>query len=63
VRALYVSHFAVAILTPASEFPNADPTELNAVVIDVKSDDGLMSYPTQVALAHQIGAAWPQARI
>jgi len=31
-------------------------TELNAVVIDVKGDRGLLSYPSSILLAHDIGA-------
>lgn len=33
-----------------------EETELNAVVLDFKGDDGLLSFPTQVALAREIGA-------
>jgi len=33
-----------------------EETELNAVVLDFKGDDGLLSFPTQVALASEIGA-------
>ena len=29
---------------------------MNAVVLDFKGDDGLLSFPTQVALAQEIGA-------
>lgn len=34
-----------------------EDTELNAVVLDFKSDRGLLSFPSQVPLAIQIGAA------
>jgi hypothetical protein len=43
-------------------FDLLENTELNAVVVDVKSDDGLLSYPTQVPLAREIGAARPIAK-
>ena len=33
-----------------------EETELNAVVLDFKGDDGLLSFPTEVALALEIGA-------
>jgi LysM repeat protein len=36
-------------------------TEINALVIDVKGDYGLISYPTNVSLAHDIGATRPAA--
>jgi hypothetical protein len=36
-------------------------TEINALVIDVKEEHGLVSYPTRVPLAHDIGAARPTA--
>jgi LysM repeat protein len=36
-------------------------TEINALVIDVKGDQGLIGYPTGVSLAHEIGAAQPTA--
>lgn len=63
VRALYVSYFAVGHPdTRQRVFQLLDSTEFNAVVIDVKSDDGLMSYPTQISLAHEIGAARPLAK-
>lgn len=62
IRGIYVSYFAMGheghrrhiidILTK---------TEINALVIDVKGDHGLVSYPTSVPLAHDIGAAKPTA--
>lgn len=63
VRALYVSYFAVGHQDFRRRvFQLLDTTEFNAVVIDAKGDHGLISYPTQVALAHEIGAARPTAR-
>jgi LysM repeat protein len=62
VRAVYVSfralgdrgqrHHVIDLLTR---------TEINALVIDVKGDQGLISFPTSVPLAHDIGAARPAA--
>ncbi len=63
VRAFYVSYFALGHPdTRQRVFQLLESTELNAAVIDVKSDDGLISYPTQVPLAHDIGAARPMAK-
>lgn len=63
VRALYMSYFATGHPeTRQRIFDLLERTELNAVVIDVKSDDGLLSYATQVPLAREIGAAHPMAR-
>ncbi len=63
IRGLYVSYFAIG--HPESRqriFELLAATELNAVVIDAKGDDGLISYPTGVPVAHEIGAAKPTAR-
>ncbi len=63
VRALYMSYFATGHPeTRQRIFDLLERTELNAVVIDVKSDDGLLSYSTQVPLAIEIGAARPMAK-
>jgi LysM repeat protein len=63
VRAFYVSYFALGHPDMRQRvFQLLESTELNAVVIDVKSDEGLISYPTQVPLAHEIGAARPMAK-
>jgi nucleoid-associated protein YgaU len=62
-RALYLSYFGLGHPeTRQRIFDLLDQTELNAVVIDAKSDDGLLSYPTQVTLAREIGAARPMAK-
>ncbi len=63
IRGLYVSYFAIG----HSEFRQhvlelLDKTELNAVVIDAKGDHGWISYPSHIALAHEIGAARPSAK-
>ncbi len=63
VRALYLSYFALGHPeTRQRVFDLLDTTELNALVIDAKSDDGLLSYPTQIPLAREIGAARPAAK-
>jgi LysM repeat protein len=63
VRALYVSYFGIGHPETRDRIFNLlDTTEFNAVVIDAKGDHGLISYPTQTPLAHEIGAARPTAR-
>jgi hypothetical protein len=57
VKGIYVSHYAAGsdeIMGRVKEL--LENTELNAVVMDVKGDRGFIVYPTQVALAKQIGA-------
>jgi len=68
IKGIYVSHYAMG----SDEFMSRvkellETTELNAVVMDVKGDRGYIVYPTQVALAKQIGAGgmvmvkdWPE---
>ena len=63
VRAIYVSYFALGREERRRRvFDLVSKTEINALVIDVKGDFGMVSYPTRVALAHDIGAAQPTAR-
>jgi LysM repeat protein len=63
IRALYVSYFAVGHPEFRQRtFDLLDTTEFNAVVIDAKGDYGWISYPTQVSLAHEIGAARPTVK-
>jgi hypothetical protein len=57
VRAIYMTYFAIA----GDDYRSAmyellDTTEVNAVVIDVKGDYGLLSYHSNVPLADAIGA-------
>lgn len=62
-RALYVSYFAIGHPdTRQHVFDLLDSTELNAVVLDVKGDDGWVTYPTQVPLAQQVGADRPMVK-
>jgi len=62
-RALYVSYFAIGHAdTRQRIFDLLDNTELNAVVLDVKGDDGWITYPTQVPLASEIGADRPMVK-
>ncbi len=63
VRAMYVSYFAVGHAKFREHiFKLLDTTEFNAIVIDTKSDFGLISYPTRISLANEIGAARPTAK-
>jgi len=57
IKGIYVSHYALgdaAFMTRVKDL--LENTELNAIVMDVKGDRGYIVYPTQVALAKQIGA-------
>jgi LysM repeat protein len=63
VRALYVSYFAIGHPeTRQHIFDLLDATELNTIVLDVKGDDGWITYPTQVPLAREIGADRPMVK-
>ncbi len=63
IRGLYVSYFAIGHPETRQRILELlDTTEFNAVIIDAKGDDGLLSYPTQIPLAHKIGAAHPTAK-
>lgn len=62
IRGVYVSYFAIGYEVCRRYIVDMlAKTEINALVIDVKGDRGLISYPTQVAQAHSIGAAQPTA--
>jgi hypothetical protein len=57
VRATYMTYFAIGGEDYRQDmFRLLDTTEVNAVVIDVKGDYGLLSYRSSVPLAEQIGA-------
>ena len=57
VRATYMTYFAIGGDNYRQElFNQLDTTEVNAVVIDIKGDYGLLSYRSQVPLADTIGA-------
>jgi LysM repeat protein len=63
VRALYISYFGIGHPETRQRILNLlETTELNALVIDAKGDDGLISYPTQIPLAREIGADRPTAK-
>jgi LysM repeat protein len=63
IRGIYVSYFALGHEARRRRVSDLlTRTEINALVIDVKGDNGLISYPTRVPLAHEIGAARPTAR-
>jgi hypothetical protein len=57
VHATYLTYFAVGGSQYRQDLLNLlDTTEVNAVVIDIKGDYGLLSYRSNVPLAEQIGA-------
>src|SRR5689334_21120771 len=57
VRVMYMTYFAIGQDSYRQDmYRLLDSTELNAVVIDVKGDYGLLSYKSHVPLAQQIGA-------
>ena len=57
VRATYMTYFAIGGEDYRQEmYRLLDTTEVNAVVIDVKGDYGLLSYRSALPLAEQIGA-------
>jgi hypothetical protein len=56
VRGLYVSRWAAIGSRMADLLGLAERTEINALVIDVKDDRGLVLYRSGVALAHAIAA-------
>jgi nucleoid-associated protein YgaU len=59
---IYISYFAIGHEAHRHRVIDMlSKTEINTLVIDVKGDHGLVSYPTSVALAHDIGAARPTA--
>jgi hypothetical protein len=60
VRAAYLTYFGVADKTIRERVLDlVSKTELNAVVIDVKGDRGMIPYRTQVPLALEAGAQGP----
>ena len=57
VRAMYMTYFAIGGAEYRQDmYRMLDTTEVNAVVIDVKGDYGLLSYRSDVPLARAIGA-------
>jgi hypothetical protein len=57
VRATYLTYFAAGGNQYRQDLLNLlDTTEVNAVVIDIKGDYGLLSYHSNVPLAEQVGA-------
>ena len=56
-KALYLSAFTMAYAPKrTADMQLIQSTGLNAVVVDLKNDEGLVDYPTSVALASTIGA-------
>src|SRR5205823_14177288 len=57
VHAMYMTYFAIGGEDYRQDmYRLLDTTEINAVVIDIKGDYGLLSYRSDVPLAEQIGA-------
>lgn len=57
-KALYLSYYGVSNKTlRQATLALLEKTELNALVIDVKGDRGLIAFKTEVPLAVQVGAA------
>jgi len=57
VHATYMTYFAIGGADYRQDmYRLLDTTEVNAVVVDVKGDYGLLSYRSRVPLAEQIGA-------
>ncbi|MGU3473672.1 putative glycoside hydrolase [Paenibacillus sp. D51F] len=57
VRGIYVSGYAAGSPKAMGKLRDlAKRTEINAMVIDVKDDYGLLTYPSKLRLAHRIGA-------
>ena len=56
-KALYLTVYGIgSALLRDKALALLDSTELNALVIDVKGDRGLIPYPSEIPLARQIGA-------
>ena len=63
IRALYLSYFAIGHVEINQHILDLlHRTELNTVVIDIKGDHGLISYPTGNLTAREIGADRSTAR-
>jgi len=56
LRGLYVNRWAALGSKLTALIDVAKKTEVNALVIDVKDDRGFVLYPSDVKLAHEIGA-------
>jgi len=64
VRGAYLNVWTVTNATKLNSIIGlARTTELNTVVIDIKGDDGLISYQSKVALAKSIGAGTDRLNI
>ncbi|MCQ2979421.1 MAG: hypothetical protein MJ245_06470 [Clostridia bacterium] len=57
VRGVYISEYTIASSSNVDKWINiCKSSELNALVINVKNDDGLISFEVDYDLAHEIGA-------
>ncbi len=58
IKGIYVSYAALSHADYLHHIQSLlEDTEINAVVLDFKSDQGLLSFPCQIPLAREIGAA------
>jgi len=56
-RGLYITGNTVGLTNKFSQLVEmVETTELNALVIDVKNDHGLMTYPSQIEIVQEVGA-------
>jgi hypothetical protein len=56
-RGLYITGNTVGLTSKFSQLVEmVETTELNALVIDVKNDHGLMTYPSQIEIVKEVGA-------
>ncbi len=63
IRGVYVSGYVAGISARMDALIElADETEINAFVIDVKDDDGHVSYPTDIEAVNEIGAGTKHIR-
>lgn len=57
VRGIYLTGWVAGLGSRVQDLVNLiDTTELNSMVIDVKDDDGALSFKTAIPLAYQIGS-------
>ncbi len=55
-RGIYVTGHSVTHSRYPGLLEMVESTELNTMVIDVKADDGLMSYPSEIAIVNEVKA-------
>lgn len=58
IKGVYITYAALGHPEFVSRIQNMiETTEINAIIMDFKGDQGYLSFPSEVALAHAIGAA------